>query len=433
MFKPWVHGFDGAAYYSWLRSAAMDHDIDLANEYAYFQEQEGIIIVEDLPLSAGGLIISHYPIGSAIMWAPFFIGADVVSRSLNAAGFAVPLDGFSGLYVLFTTWSSTLYGFLAVLIGYAIAREIYSDESATLAAATVWLASPLVFYMFAHPSMAHANDAFINAFFVWMWLRTRHRDTLWRFALLGAIGGLAALVRTQNVLIFTFPVLELIYAGLCAAGGRSWREVGGRALRLALLGLSALFAFLPQILVWRIMYGAWLVVNPQATTTVWRFDWHAPHLAEVFFSSDRGLFIWHPVLLPSIAGLYFLFRRDRRLAAFLLVSFLAQLYVIASWSGWSGGASFGNRFFINSTLVFILGLCGSVDWARAVVRWRWLITAASALIAWNGLLIVQYSFGLIPRYGPVSIRQMVANQFLIVPRYGHQILQQIFDRSRPGP
>jgi len=406
----------------------MDHDVDLLNEYAYYQDQEGLIIVEEWPVSSTGLIISHYPIGSAIMWAPFFIIADVMSRVLNAAGFVAPTDGFSGLYVLLTTWSSTLYGFLAVLISYLIAREVYSDESATLAAATVWLASPLVFYMFAHPSMSHANDAFINAFFVWMWLRTRQRDTLWRFALLGAVGGLAALVRMQNILLFTFPVMELIYVGSCSTRRRSWRELRDRALRLVILGLAGLFVFTLQMVVWRLVYGSWLVANPYAATTTYLFDWRAPHLLEVFFSSNRGVFIWHPVLLPSIAGIYFLFHRDKQLAVFLLISFLAQLYVIASWGAWSGAVSFGNRFLINSTLMFILGLCGLVDWARSTVRWQWLIVAASALIVWNGLLIIQYSLELIPRRGPVSVRQMIVNQFLLLPRYGGRILEQIFNR-----
>jgi hypothetical protein len=43
----------------------------------------------------------------------------------------------------------TVYAFIGLVMMWQLARTLYDERSATIATVTVWLASPLVFYMLA--------------------------------------------------------------------------------------------------------------------------------------------------------------------------------------------------------------------------------------------------------------------------------------------
>ncbi len=68
------------------------------------------------------------------------------------------------------------------------------------------------------------------------------------------------------------------------------------------------------------------------------------------------MFSWTPVLILAVVGLPFLIKRDVLLGAGSLLTFLAFYYFIASYPDWDGLSSFGNRFFVSLTPIFILGL-----------------------------------------------------------------------------
>ena len=93
-----------------------------------------------------------------------------------------------------------------------------------------------------------------------------------------------------------------------------------------------------------------------------------------------------------------------------------QIYLISSWSGWWGGASFGNRFFISSYPWLALGLAASLR--RIGRKWPRSPTLVVVLLSlWNGGLIVQYGLQLVPRSGAVSWIVVLTNQFSAVPTW----------------
>ena len=94
---------DEIKYFASLRSVYFDGDIHYENEYAYFIERDpvahaGLVPMRDHVTSTGRRH-NDGPIGSALLWAPFYVAADgfvVVARWL---GSDVPRDGFSWPYV----------------------------------------------------------------------------------------------------------------------------------------------------------------------------------------------------------------------------------------------------------------------------------------------------------------------------------------------
>lgn len=156
LFKPWVHGADGMGYYSWLRSAVLDGDLDTANEYAYF----GYDWIAGT--TATGYKDNPWAVGSAVLWFPFFLIANAAIRG----------DGYGPVYFTAISLASMVYAFIGLVLIYRLAERLFDPGSALLATIVVWFGSSLLFYMYMHPSMAHANDAFVNALFVYTWYRT---------------------------------------------------------------------------------------------------------------------------------------------------------------------------------------------------------------------------------------------------------------------
>jgi hypothetical protein len=435
IFKPWVHGIDGAGYYAWVRSVVIDRDLDTYDEFQHYEAAQD----EELQSAAWrnffrstktGLWSNHYPIGSAVLWSPFFLLAHALAGLLNLLGGNVPADGYSWPYVVLSTLGSTVAAFVGLLLVHRIARGLYGDFCATLATASIWLASPLVFYMYLHPSMSHANDAFVNALFVWVWYATRRARDGKGWLALGLAGGLAALVRTQNVLLTVFPGLELFWELVMSL---RWRS-SGRALRTlgkgCIFAAAFLVAFAPQMLVWKAVFGSYIVLNPHQISSGLGFHLGSPHLWQVLFSSNRGLFIWNPLLLPATLGVWLLAGRERRLAGLLALTFLLQWYVVGSWEAWHGTVAFGARFFVNSVPMFVLGLAALLHRLQARVSRPALVAVSGAFVLWNFLLIVQYVFQWIPRSGPVSLSLLVRNQFTVAPRSLGQVWGFVVARLR---
>src|SRR5205807_4963745 len=97
--------------------------------------------------------------------------------------------------------------------------------------------------------------------------------------------------------------------------------------------------------------------------------------------------------------------------------------------------SFGNRFFISLTPVFIFGLALFLQRFAQLFRLQRAAFAAAAsmvllLVAWNAGLIFQWGAHLIPARGPISFSEVAHNQFFAVPRQLSSELYAYFFRRK---
>jgi hypothetical protein len=421
LFKPSLGVNDPAGYYAWARSLLIDGDLQLENEFARYGMDQLV------PRTPTGNVHNQWAAGSSWIWLPALALAHTLVRLSAAWGLAFAADGYSPPYLWAAGLTTTLSGLGAVLLLYHLARQLFSPVAALWGVLGVWLATPLVFYQYHQPFLAHAHDALFNVLFVWLWWRA-HRTGFQPVALVpvGVAIGAATWVRTQNGLWIAATLLEMGVAFLPASGVQPWIDRLKRAL-LQATGLLAGFAllFIPLAFFWRAMYGAWLV-NTYTASGGGVFDWSAPHWWRVLLSSDRGLWVWAPITLVSLAGLRPLYRTDRRLAVLLSCQLLLQWYLISCWSYWSGGHAFGPRLWLALIPTFGLSLAAWIDQGEPR-QWRprWVTVGAVALlIAWNFLLILQYSLGLLAPTGEVDLALMVKNQFLVAP----QSLMRVYTR-----
>ncbi len=419
LINPWVRG-DGVGYYAFARSLLIEHRLDFTQDWlranASFRmgrvDAEGRIRSEER--TATGKLDNHFSIGPAILWAPLLIVAHWGVLLYDRAGGKIPADGYSAPYRIAMAVETALYGFLALLIGFRMARAYVPDHWAFLATLGTWLGTSLPVYMTLNPSWSHAPSAFTVALFFWYWLRTRAARTWPQWALLGILFGLAMDVYYLNVVLLALPLLESLGVGATAA--QISREGDLKALlgKNALFSASALIAFAPTLLAKKIIYGSFLNFGYRES-----WAWNSPALLRVCVSADHGLFSWTPIVLLAVAGMAFLYKYDRQLAICSGAVFIGYLYLVGCYQDWDGISSFGNRFFVSLTALFVIGLTVFFDslaraWQAAPSR-VFASVATATLVIWNLGLIFQWGTHLIPARGPISWRTAAYNQVAVVP------------------
>jgi hypothetical protein len=151
------------------------------------------------------------------------------------------------------------------------------------------------------------------------------------------------------------------------------------------------------------------------------FLWNSPVFLKVLLSANHGLLSWTPVLIFSLLGLVLLARRSPRLGAPFLAATFAFYLFISIYPDWAGISSFGNRFFISLTSLFIFGLAITLEsFAGWFSHKRPALFVSTAVLAcftlWNLGMIYQWGTHLIPARGPISFSEAASNQFRVVPR-----------------
>jgi hypothetical protein len=437
LVNPWVRG-DGVGYYAYVRSALIDHDLRFDNDWlaanpsflASRVDSSGHLLPNQY--TPTGYVGNHFSVGPSLLWAPVMVSVHVAVLTMDRLGAHIAADGYSRPYLIAMGVTTAVYGFLGLWLSYLVARKYTSAPWAMAATFGIWWASSLPVYMYFNPSWSHAHSAFGVALFLWYWDKTRSGRSLAQWILLGLIAGLMADIYYPNAILLLLIGMEALAA---RAGARHEENQGLRAPPALLpswilFGLAFVAALLPTFVTRKLLYGSFMA-SGYPPIAIW--NWRSPVLAKVLFSSDHGLFTWTPIVLLSVIGLVFLWKRDRLLSGSLILIFLAFLYFIASYLDWDGVSSFGNRFFISLTPIFVLGLASLLaavgDWMKSQRRPLVLAgTTIGLLVIWNVGFMFQWGTLLIPARGPISWSQMTENQFVVVPARIRRGLETYFTR-----
>jgi hypothetical protein len=437
--NPWVRG-DGVGYYAYARALLVEHRLNFEQDWMHGNQSftMGRLDASGHVLSGEytptGHIANIWSIGPSLLWLPFLWLTHMGVLLSDHLGAHVAADGFSIPYVLTMALATALYGFLGLLFSFSIARKYFRERCAFLATIGIWWASSLPVYMYFNPSWSHAHSAFAVALFLWYWDRTRGERTIRQWILLGLLSGFIVNVYYPNGVLLLVPLFEGItwyWRNLTSAANRLHATMRLFVRHLIYVG-TFVVALLPTLISREIIFGSYLQTG-YAPVTAWA--WRAPALWNVLFSSDHGMLSWTPILILALIGLILFRRVDKPFATFLLVAFLAFYGVVAVHPDWDGMSSFGNRFFISLTPIYILGLASFFD--RLTHSWREryavnLATCATAvLILWNLGLIYQWGTHLIPARGPISWSDAAYNQVVIVPRqFSHTLRAYLTQRKQ---
>ena len=423
--NPWVRG-DGVGYYALARAPLIQHNLDFTADYqqANTSFRENRLDANGQPFpefrTVTGHLDNHFAVGPAMLWSPFLFLAHAGVLVARSFGSAIPADGFSAPYRVAMAGATALYALLGLLLSFRLARNYVEERWALLATMAIWWASSLPIYMYFNPSWSHAHSAFAAALFLFYWHKTRDNRTIWQWIVLGAIGGLMLDVYYPNAMLFAMlpfeavPDYKVAFRG-AAPNGLSLPQLLARHLAFA---VALIVCLLPTFITRSIIYGG---PFESGYIGVSHWDWLSPHLLSVLFSSNHGLYSWTPILLLSLIGLVALWRSVPRVGTAFLLIFVAFYYFIASYPDWAGISSYGNRFFVSLTPLFIVGLAFLLDRVSRFFRTRRAALAVSSIfltcfVLWNVGLMFQWGAHLIPARGPISFHEVIDNQFTAVPQ-----------------
>ena len=372
---------DALHHYVQLRSAVFDRDLQFQNEYIRMYgierpDPETRWIFVDL--TETGHVRNVMPVGPAFLWAPAFLAVAIGVWFANLFGAAYPLDGYGRLFQATAGLSGAAAAAAGVWLTLRTCRELFSVRWSAWASLTLWLASSAVYYSVISPTYSHAASLLATSAFWYAFVRTRERPAPGRYVSLGALAGLAALMRWQDAVLVLVIAVDLLWRL------RQRVPLARELMWGAAAAVAAAVVFSPQTLVWQTLYGRFLAI-PQGSNFM---RWTEPALLAVLFSTWRGLFTWTPVVAVAVAGLVPLFRRDRLVAVAALSFFVVSWYVNAAVADWWAGEAFGSRRFISCFAVFALGLAALLD--RWSPRLRTLAIGSGVFVAHTFLLLVQY-------------------------------------------
>ena len=457
LLNPWIRG-DGVGYYAFLRAPLIQHNLDFEKDYqsanASFREarldEQGRPL--DLFRTRTGHLDNHFTVGPALLWSPFLIVTHLGVLLARAFGASVLADGFSAPYRLAMALATAFYGFCGLLLAFHITRQYVAEKWALLATIAIWWGSSFPVYMYFNPSWSHAHSAFAVALFLWYWHETRQSRSTRQWILLAAIAGLMLNVYYANGMVLMVLVVEAIrqyYAALRSPVGGESAERTETAppfsellVRHILFSITLIICLLPTLITRQIVYG-----HPFQSGYLPLKDWmwRSPALLSVLFSANHGLLSWTPLLLLAIIGVFLFWRQKPPVGGPLLAALMAFYLFISCYPDWAGISSYGNRFFVSLTPIFIIGLgvlLGRIGLLSNKYRNSFAVLSAvlAIFVFWNAGLIFQWGSHLIPARGPISFSEMIHNQFFVVPKNissdlekylfkRHAMMQQIEERD----
>jgi hypothetical protein len=335
-----------------------------------------------------GRWLDPHPIGVALHMLPLFVGAHLLTRWSNMSP-----DGFSPYY----QHAAALAGLLYMVAGLAILRRTLSRQFtdgvvlATLVAVT--FGTNLFHYGVVDATFSHVFAFFTVCALVELTVRWWEQPTVRRTFALGAIGALVILTRHTNAICL---LLIPLY------GTNSWRDLRSLPQRLwqrrsSLLAMAAMVAacVFPQLLLYKVATNHW-AVSPYAAIGA-KFYFTSPHIRDVLFSTQKGLFFWSPVLLLAVAGMTTPRGTARTMFGAAIVVLALDTYLIASWDDWQFGGSFGHRGFTDALGILALFLASFFEWAAARRRIRpFVIAGAGLAVTLSAAQMIQYWIGILP-------------------------------------
>jgi hypothetical protein len=381
-------GSDGYSYYVYLPSAIIYHDatLEALGQDWYGGRYPDYTGIRRWP--ATGRWLNLHPIGTAILMAPFVLVADRLTIWSN-----LPRDGFSLYYAHGAALGAIVYFLLGLAIVRQLLRRQFTDGVVLATLVCLTWGTNLFHYAVFDGTFSHAYAFFLVALWVWLVDRWWDRPAVGLTIAIGVIAALNVLVRHTNAIyILALPLYGLGH----------WRDVRVRVVdllarwrHLALAAVTGAIVLAPQLALYKWITGAWLV-NAYVTHGM-GFSLASPHFADTLFSTQKGLFFWSPVLLLAVTGAFVATGWARRIVVPAVVVFVLQTALVATWSQWQFGASFGHRAFTDGFALAAPLMASSFAWVARHRRAIPLVAAgAAAAVMLSVAQMIQYWIGVLP-------------------------------------
>jgi hypothetical protein len=317
-YRNYIIEGDGKGFYLYLPN------IFIKKNFTHQQPDSRFII------DFSGIPINKFFVGTAIMEAPFFLGACAYCFLTGS-----PIDGVSEPFQVSIAVAAVLYCIAGLFFVRKILQHFKFSESET--AVTIFLlafGTNLFTHFALSPSMSHVYSFAVMAAFFFLFISGRGKRDLFLVAI---TLGLIVLIRPFNILcLFALPFL-------CG----SFSELRNRVNQLSGGKISAVF--FPAIIFLAVIFiqpFLWYLQSGQFF--IWPYEEAGfyplrPKVYEILFGFRSGFFIYTPLFLFALILFTIEMRRTIQTVLLFLLFFIPLIYILSSWWAWPYWDSFGLR------------------------------------------------------------------------------------------
>jgi hypothetical protein len=238
----------------------------------------------------------------------------------------------------------------------------------------------LFYYSIFETGMSHVYSFFLFACFLYLApLVLKPSTKQLTHVLFGMVVGLIVAVRPINIVFL--PAFFLFNR----LGVRDlWKFRFSVIIIIAAAGL----VMMPQLFYWKYAYGEFLK-DPYENENF--SNWCSPKLMQLWFSTNNGLFIYSPLVLFMLLGVFRMKNFSTSFKSMLFVYFIGISLLFSTWHDWSYGCSYGSRPFVEYFTLLSLPFAFFI---QEVNSKKYTLIAAGLivllLIAWNQKLMFSY-------------------------------------------
>lgn len=325
-------------------------------------------------------IVTKYPIGVAVLHAPFF----GVAAALDALQGETEYLGYTENQFLATNWSSAIYTTLGLLLLFLIATRHWGliRSQAYLLLLLVFGCTNLLYYSTRDGAMSHGYSFFCFAAFLYFVYQVVYEKTRWQdLAKVVAILLLAISIRHVNVVFLAIVCVYLLHKHF-----NVWKNFK-RSEWFKAIGFGVLAGILPlalQLVYNQYAFGSFSVSGYQNESFS---NWNNIKLFELWFAPGNGALLYSPSLLLALCASLYYAPKEKTLLYFTGLFITISLLYAAWWTP-QLGCGFGNRgfteflvFFSITLALFIKNNSGSMNKFTTIVGV--VFTVYLFILQWN--------------------------------------------------
>lgn len=338
--------WDTIGYHAYFVELITDGDLQVDNlnhyEQIASQYENTNTLYQFVPVEDG--FITKYSMGWAILNSPFlFIG------HLFAGFLGYPQDGFSLPYQFATYISSLFYTLLGLYFCRKLFLQFFSDRLTAILLIILVLGTNYLHMNYACIGLVHIYLFPLYAILLYSTYKFHKEKSIVHALVIGITIGLMTLTRPTEIIAVLIPLLY---------GITSVKELGGRLKDffttphyfVALIPLVILVSF--QLFYWKYTTNTWIFYSYQNPGE--GLDLDQPHIIELLLSFRKGWFIYTPVMVFLVFGLFYAFKKHKAWFWPLIIFTVLNIYIISSWTSWWYAGSFSSRALEHSYPVYIL-------------------------------------------------------------------------------
>lgn len=359
--KNYQISYDSFGYYAYLPAFVHLKDIKLKNTNILDSLNKladpNLALYQIYKVKNSDNSVIRYPIGLAVAYSPaYFIGYFISS--------CLGIDHDFGFNLIFKK-SVFYWSFLISLIGifflFSFIRFYYNELITSLCVGLIVFGTNYFFHSFMHGHGLMSHNYLFTLYSILLYVTHQYYIKNSYKYLLFIILACALILIVRNSEIFCF-LIPLLY------GVNSWEKIWKNINRLIEKPIKLILAILPglgvifiQLLYWKIVTGQWIYYSYQDNQGQ-VLEITKPYILEVFLSARKGLFIYTPLSILMIIGIFYLKKVHTEWLFPILIFSIINLYLISSWTCWWYAESFGQRTIIPMYPIFALGFAAFLSY-----------------------------------------------------------------------